>query len=215
MSSNPPDLTVPKPAASARRIDKSWFYRQSRMLHAYLSAFAFIALMFFSLSGLLLNHPDWFKGKNKAVDSTFHLSPAELAEAQRSDDPARALGAIVASHVPLKGEFKSGEIIDGEAQIRFEGVSGKSDLLVTLADGQVEATVERATVTTMLHDLHRGKNSGKAWFWIIDITAVLVLALSVLGYVLFFTLRFRLATSLKLTGVSLGVLALILLVFVP
>ncbi|GAB3258610.1 PepSY-associated TM helix domain-containing protein [Chitinimonas naiadis] len=215
MSSNPPDTHMHKPVASARRFDKSWFYRQSRMLHAYLSAFAFIALMFFSLSGLLLNHPDWFKGKNKAVDNNFKLSAAELAEAQKSDDHARALAAIVASHIPLKGEFKSGEIIDGEAQIRFEGVSGKSDLLVTLADGQVDATVERATVTTMLHDLHRGKNSGRAWFWIIDISAILVLLLSILGYVLFFTLRFRLATSLKLTAVSLGLLGLVLLVFVP
>ncbi|WP_051319388.1 PepSY-associated TM helix domain-containing protein [Chitinimonas koreensis] len=203
-------MTAPRP-----RFDKSWLYRQSRMLHAYLSAFAFIALMLFSLSGLLLNHPDWFKGRNPAVDHTLRLDAAELREAAGSADPARALAAIVAERIALKGGYKSGEVIDGEAQIRFEGVSGKSDLLIDLASGQVEATVEPATVTTMLHDLHRGKNSGAAWSWVIDLTAVLTLAFSLLGYVLFFSLRFRLATSLQLTGVSLAVLAVIFFVFVP
>ncbi|GLR14730.1 peptidase [Chitinimonas prasina] len=200
---------------SRPRLDKSWLYRQSRMLHAYLSAFAFIALMLFSLSGLLLNHPDWFKGKAESQEHTLTLTPAELIEAQRSDDPVRAAAAIVAERLPLKGEYKSGELMDSEAQVRFEGVSGKSDLFINLQDGQVEATIEAATLTTMLHDLHRGKNSGAAWSWVIDLTAILTLLFSLLGYVLFFSLRFRLATSLKLTAVSLVILGGIIVVFVP
>ena len=37
------------------------FYRHSRYVHGWLSAFAFLTLLFFSVTGLLLNHPEWFE----------------------------------------------------------------------------------------------------------------------------------------------------------
>jgi hypothetical protein len=50
---------------------------------------------------------------------------------------------------------------------------------------------------------------------VIDLSAWLVLALSLIGYVLFFSLRFRLKTSLMLTAVSLAVLVGIAWLLVP
>lgn len=214
MSRNPPAV-APHLAKKKKRFDRAWFYRNSRMLHAYMSAFAFIALSFFSLSGLLLNHPDWFKGRNDALDAHFSLSPAEMRQARQAAKPAQALSDIVAQHLALKGEFKDGEVIDGVAQIRFEGVSGKSDLAIDMASGKVDASIERATLVTMLHDLHRGKNSGAAWRWVIDLTAIIVLVLSVLGYVLFFSLRFRLTKSLVLTAASVATMGGIIYLCVP
>ena len=37
------------------------FYRHSRYVHGWLSAFAFLTLLYFSVTGLLLNHPEWFE----------------------------------------------------------------------------------------------------------------------------------------------------------
>src|SRR6185312_12483078 len=48
-------------AARAASFDKGAVFRLSRMLHAYLSAFAFLALFFFSATGVLLDHPEWFE----------------------------------------------------------------------------------------------------------------------------------------------------------
>ena len=70
-------------------------------------------------------------------------------------------------------------------------------------------------LAAIIQDLHRGKNSGLAWRWVIDLSAWLVLALSLIGYVLFFSLRFRLKTSLVLTAASLAVLIGIAWLFVP
>jgi hypothetical protein len=53
-------------------------------------------------------------------------------------------------------------------------------------------------------DLHRGKNASVPWRAVIDLSAILVLALSLTSYVLFFSLRFRPKTSLILTAISLG-----------
>ncbi len=67
----------------------------------------------------------------------------------------------------------------------------------------------------MIGDLHRGKNAALPWRMVIDLSAILVLALSVIGYVLFFSLRFRLRTSLILTGASLAVLVAVFLWLTP
>lgn len=207
------DVKKPKPTMSL----KGEFYRQSRIWHGYLSAFAFLALIFFAVTGLLLNHPEWFKtsGDKPAIDRTVTVSAADLARATAASDPSRVLAEAVARQVKLRGAYQSGEVIDGLAMIRLEGVTGSSDVEVDLESGEAQVTLQRADAVTTLNDLHRGKNAGAAWKLVIDLSAVVVLALSLIGYVLFFSLRFRLRTSLILTGVSLGALLAVFVFLVP
>jgi hypothetical protein len=204
---------VKRPRASL----KVEIYRQSRLWHGYLSAFAFLALIFFAATGLILNHPEWFPTKPdpRPTERTVTLTPAELAAAQAAADPSRALAIAVARQVKLRGAFQSGEILDDEAQIRLEGVTGSTDILVDLKSGKAEVSTARTDLVTTLNELHRGKNAGAVWKAIIDASAVLVLALSLIGYVLFFSLRFRLRTSLILTGASLAILFGVFWLFVP
>ena len=174
------------------------------MLHAYLSAFAFITLIFFSLTGLLLDHPDWIHGKPVEADSKLTIPAAALAAAQRSADPAAALAVTVSKMKSLIGAYRTGDLQDGEANLRFEGVKGASTVLIDLKTGKADVAVERAGALSVLGDLHRGKNASVAWRFVIDLSAVLVTVLSVIGYILFFSLRLRLRTSLILTAVSLA-----------
>ena len=194
---------------------KSSFYKQCRKWHAYLSAFAFIALMFFSATGILLNHPDWFPGDETPDRSTITLSPEQLAAAQSAADMPRALLDIVRSQVALRGAFSDGFVENGAATIRLQGVKGASDIVVDLKSGGTEVSVQRPGVVTILNELHRGVMSGPVWKAVIDIVAGIILILSLIGYLLFFSLRFRLRTSLVLTGVSLGLMAFVFAAFVP
>lgn len=213
--------TAPTPPKAKRKKAKGSFkgelYRQSRAWHGWLSAFAFLALMFFALTGLLLNHPEWFASRTdeQPVEWTLVLSADELARARTTADPARALAEAVGRRRDLRGAYQSGEIFDGEAMIRLEGVTGSSDLIIDLASGEAEATISRADLVTTLNELHRGKNAGAAWKLVIDTSAIVILALSLIGYVLFFSLRFRLRTSLILTGASLATLGGVFFLFVP
>ena len=184
---------------------KAEVYRQSRTWHGYLSAFAFLTLIFFAVTGLILNHPEWIeaRGDLPSKTATVQIAPADLAAAKAAKDPSRALAEEVGRHIPLIGAYQSGEVIDEEAMIRLEGPKGSSDIAVDLAGGKAEVTTTRARLIDTLNELHRGKNASAAWKAVIDISAILILALSIIGYVLFFSLRFRLKTSLILTAVSL------------
>ena len=196
---------------------KGEVFRQSRIWHGYLSAFAFIALIFFSITGLLLNHPAWFEGRedSPSKDSVLILAPADLAQAKAATEPGPVLAKAVADKVNLIGAYKGAETIDDEVLLSFESVKGRSDVIVNLETGQAEAAVQRSDAVTVINELHRGKNSGKAWALVIDLTAIVVLVLSLIGYVLFFSLRFRLRTSLALTGISLAALAAIFVFLIP
>jgi hypothetical protein len=186
------------------------------MLHAYLSAFAFLALFFFSATGILLNHPEWFESYQPAERKVaFALTPAELAAAKASHDRGRALAAAAAHHASLPGAYASADIDGGQALVRMEGPKGQADLTIDLATGKAEGRVTRPNLMAVVQDLHRGKNSGVAWRWVIDLSAWLVLALSLIGYVLFFSLRFRLKTCLILTAASLAVMVGVAWLFVP
>jgi hypothetical protein len=193
------------------------FYRLARMLHGYLSAFAFLILLFFSITGLTLNHPEWLAGRRSPERTVVVQVPRiEIAQAMQgpASTAARALARSVGHVTPLVGAYASGDIADGQALIRLEGPRGVTDVTVTLATGQAEVTTRRATAVAMLNDLHKGKAAGRVWKLVIDASAGLFILLSLLGYVLFFSLRLRLKLSLILTGLSLALLvgAMMLLV---
>lgn len=174
------------------------------MFHAYLSAVAFIALMFFSATGLLLNHPTWLaRSAAQETSRSFTLPAPEIAAAMRQGDRTRGLAAAAARHQRLLGVYRSGSVEGDEALIRLSGPRGATDLDIDLKNGVVQASTRPANLVSLLNDLHKGKDAGAVWRLIIDVWAALFLALSIIGYALFFSLRFRLRTSLILTGASL------------
>jgi hypothetical protein len=193
------------------------FYTQCRHWHGYLSAFAFLALIFFSASGILLNHPEWLGDTDAAAPQLFSapLPIDGIAAARRAKEAGPALAALAAAHLPVVGAYSSADVDSRQAFLRYEGVKGSSDVSVDFRTGAASARVRRADALTVMDDLHRGKNVGKVWQWVIDLSGAVFLLLSLVGYVLFFTLRFRLRVALVLTALSLGTLALIFVFFVP
>ena len=205
-----------RPAAKPRSAFEIALHRQCRAWHGYLSAFAFIALMFFSATGILLNHPDWIaRDAGEPLEQSVQFAAVDVAAALKGTDPGQALARIVEQKAPLRGTFASADIDAGQALLRFEGIKGNSDVSIDLKNATARIAVTPSDAATIIDDLHRGKNAGPMWKALIDITGALLLALSILGYVLFFSLRFRLRTSLVLTGASLALLVGVFVLFVP
>ncbi|CAM4363570.1 PepSY-associated TM helix domain-containing protein [Acinetobacter pragensis] len=182
------------------------FYRHARYVHGWLSAFAFIVLVFFSLTGLFLNHPEWFDPAKDEKTVKIQLPENLLQAAQKQENPSNALLDYIRQKETVVGRYQSSEVIDGEVMIRLESPAGSTDIWALLDTGEVEITQKPASAVSLINDLHRGKNSGTAWRWLIDISAVLILALSLAGYILFLSIKSRLVTHLLLTAASLAVL---------
>jgi hypothetical protein len=207
----PRDATTPR--APIRL--KAEVYRQARLWHGWLSALAFLALMFFAATGLLLNNEDWLKTESAKTVRTLTFTPAELSAAQATADPERALALVAIQRLALRGEIQRPRPGDKPHVVKIRGVTGGGEIALDLASGKAKVKTEKLGAVATLKNLHKGKNAGPAWHLLIDAASITVLVLSLIGYVLFFSLRFRLRTGLILTGVSLASAVGVFMLTVP
>lgn len=186
------------------------FYRHARYVHGWLSAFAFLVLVFFSATGLLLNHPDWFEPAKDETTETITLPDSLLKTIKQKENPSDEILAYIRQQHDLVGRYKSSEVMDGEVMIHLESPAGSSDVWVMLDNGEAEITQKPASTVSLLNELHRGKNASVSWSWLIDISAILILLMSIAGYILFLSIKTRLVTHLTLTAVSIALLILLI-----
>jgi uncharacterized protein len=186
------------------------FYRHARYVHGWLSAFAFLMLMFFAATGLMLNHPEWFEGE-RIEDVQILTLPASLGQhIATQENPSDVILQYIRTQQSVIGRYQSSEIMDGDVMIRLESPAGSTDIWVNRMDQQIEITQKPATAVNMLNDLHRGKHVSTAWRWLIDVSAIVVMLLSVAGYVLFLTIKTRLLAHLSLTALSIATVLVLL-----
>jgi hypothetical protein len=204
------DSATANNAATANKAPlKLRFYRQCRIWHGYLSAFAFIALLFFAITGVMLNHPNWFASNEPRSAENLVLTPAQLQEVRASESPAELLTRFVADKTTLYGDYVDGAVAAGQVFVRLRGARGASDIRANLDDGSVRVTVERATTIGLLNALHRGETAGTAWQAYIDIIGGILIAMSLAGYAIFLSMSARLKPALLITASS--VIATVLL----
>lgn len=184
------------------------FYSLCRVWHGYLSAAAFVWLLFFSITGILLNHPTWLRDEKPAIVSRqFRLQPHELASLSTKADPGPALVQAMRGKLGLKGQIDSSEVAGQLLFVRMRGASGSSELQLDLRSGQGSAAIESFPIPTLFKELHRGEKAGAVWRAIIDIIGFALVITSMLGLMIYLSLRFRLRTAVFLVAGGLASMA--------
>ena len=184
--------------------DAGGLVRTLRTWHGYLSAFAFLILIFFAATGILLNHPTWSQAKPPILTQAYvTLTPAQIALLKTSPNYGPELKTIAASHLKLEGQMINAQRDGEEVLIRLQGIRGGSLVTADLATGKTRIDVDRQYALAIIDELHRTERAGPVWQAFVDFTGILLIAVALLGYGLFLTLRFRLKTALALTGLSL------------
>jgi uncharacterized protein len=196
---------IPAAVSSKWRCTCTGLYRYCRLVHGWLSAFAFLAVCFFSVTGLLLNHPDWIEqSKPVAIELRFDLSADELARVQFASNPAEELARVAEKKTSVRGSFSAGNEIGDEVFARLQGVRGLTELRVNFKTGVLQVVVQPAPLLPQLNELHRAQRAGNQWRLVVDVAAIVLVVLSLVGYVIFFSLRYRLRTALLITAASLA-----------
>ena len=149
----------------------------SRWLHIYLSMASFGILFFFAITGLTLNHADWFEKQQHTVQIRGTMDPKYLAEDVAKTGSCR-ISAQHSRHSRRGEGFSRG---GSDCSVSFKGPGYSADVLIDRATGRYELTETRMGFFAVLNDLHKGRDSGKAWAMIIDISAVLMTLVSLTG----------------------------------
>ena len=211
------DAVEPAKVRASPAISRPALFRLAREWHGYLSAIAFVALLFFSATGIVMNHPNITDGHlPDLIQKPFTLSPAEIAAIRANPDPGQTLVRTAERHIgKLSGGFRDGQLDGNDAFVRLQGAARNTDLHGDLKTGRVEVTIVPAGGLDVLNNLHRGDRAGKLWQALVDASAILMIVVSLLGYVLFLSMRFRVRTALMLTGATTLLLVAIFVFAVP
>ena len=185
----------------------------ARLIHVYLTMSGCLLILFFAVTGFMLNHEDWFlsgpedEHHSQGVLPTGWLQPQPdkltIVEALRKDYGVS--GAL--------NSFEDND--DKEVRITFKGPGREDEVLIQRDDGQTRVTHKRRGWLAVLTDLHKGKEAGTVWKLLIDAVCVLLLVVSVTGLILWQSLRSRGKYGLVCLLMGLGVGVGIYCAFVP
>jgi len=160
--------------------------KASRTAHVYLTLFGLVLILFFAVTGFMLNHEDWFgmtdprTWRKEGVVPTAALNPVDrlaVVEALRKD-----FGAVGVVHA-----FKE---TDDAVEVEFIR-PGVRVLAEVRRDGHAAVEFEARGWAGVMTDLHKGKNAGRAWGVLIDAVCVLLLVIAATGLVLWSSLKAR------------------------
>ena len=196
---------TPKVHPSAKIRAHKW----TRLVHVYTSMIAFFVVLFFAVTGITLNHPEW----------TFGISPKKSA-AKGILPPSAIKGTtvdwLVVSEYLRREEGVRGSVADTradvlEGEITFKGPAYEADAVFKIDTRTYDLTSTSQGFVGLMNDLHKGRDTTSSWNWLIDVSGAFLTLVAVTGLALQFFLRKR-RTSALTTAVTGTALAAILIV---
>ncbi|MGY0218016.1 PepSY-associated TM helix domain-containing protein [Endozoicomonadaceae bacterium StTr2] len=160
--------------------------RWIRTLHVYISMLMLLIMLFFTVTGLTLNHRDWLPDAPPTVLNELPL-PETLQNPQAwEDDPlghAEQVRRWLNQHHGLTGNQIS---YDWQPEEQLLVIDVKRPGGYTLAevlpeDGLVVLEHQEYGIAAVLNDLHMGRYSGALWRAFIDASALLMLLFTLTG----------------------------------
>jgi len=197
--------TLSRPGARPKRTKKNRSQRLFRLLHSWLSMFSLLVVLFFSATGLTLNHQDWTFGQAPQVTNTSGTLPTGSIVDGRPN-------YLVISEYLRSQQGATGEITDygadgdaGRICYAGPGYTGAATFSVSTGSFAMEST--RYGLVAIANDLHKGRHTSPAWSLTIDVVAVVLVLVSLTGLVLGLVIprRRRSAIILMSAGVAAGV----------
>ena len=176
------------------RSTKASVQRWARILHAYSSMICLLIVLFFSVTGLTLNHPNWtLGGHTSQVKEAGTLPPASV---NGTNVDWLAVAEYLRSTYSLRGEVSDHQASGGLGTITFKGPGYLAAGSFQLATRAYTLEIESQGYVGVLNDLHKGRDTRSSWKWLIDASAILLTFISLSGFVLQLVLKARRRSAL-------------------
>ncbi len=192
---------------SKKEITRKEIAGWTRWLHIYLSMFSFAALLFFAVTGITLNHPEWIEGQQTVREADGKIKPEWVA----MDKPVNELQVVeyFRNNYGVKAKVSDFLIDETGCTVSFKGPGYTADVFVDRETASYTLTITQFGAIAIINDLHKGRDTGSAWAWLIDASAALMILVSLTGFMMiYFLKKWRLNGSvLAVTG------AIILIIF--
>jgi uncharacterized protein len=201
LSSEPEASTRPGSRGKGKIVAHKW----TRLIHVYTSMICLLLVLFFSLTGITLNHPSWGSGTTEKVTS------GSLPTTWKTGDTIDWL--IVSEHLRsangVTGQVSERRSEVGDTSITFKG-PGYVASAVIAPSGSYQLTTAAQGLVGVMNDIHKGRDTTSSFKWVIDVVAIFLVLISLTGLLLQFFLKRR-RRSAYVTAAVGTVLGLVLM----
>lgn len=186
----------------------------ARLIHIYVSMALLTLLLFFSVTGITLNHPEWFNSHQAQVieqEATIEsvkklaLKSNNISIKQQQIITAELEQVLAISLVDAKAELMSDELFYSIKQ-----AGENSTIAVDLTSGEVFYEHTHYGWWAVLNDLHKGRNTSSFWSWTLDLSSALFIIFAITGFILAMPQkRFRRTLILSLSSTVLAIFSML------
>lgn len=154
--------------------------------HWISSAACLVGMLLFAVTGITLNNATHIESQPVVSTKTATVPKTLLNQikAEPADDKAplpaaaadwvgNALGVVLAN--------APGEWSDEEVYVSLPRPGGDAWLTIDRSNGEVNYELTERGWISYLNDLHKGRNTGTAWSWFLDVFSVAALIFSITG----------------------------------
>lgn len=188
-----------------------------RQWHWISSALCLVGMLLFAVTGITLNHAAQIEARPKIVERKASL-PDSLQQRLLVDQPVEGLPnelqVWLESELNINLAGREAEWSDGELYIGLPRPGGDAWLSLVLETGELEYESTDRGWISYLNDLHKGRNTGEAWSWFIDIFAAACVVFSLTGLLLLHRHAGGRPTTWPLVGAGLVIPLLLALLFI-
>lgn len=160
--------------------------------HWVSSALCLIGMILFSVTGLTLNNAALIEAKPTITSLRANVDDAlrqrleqRAAEVRRATKGKAALPTELQAWIRKTWQIDTGpgeaEWSDDEIYLSLPRPGGDAWLRLGLPDGEIEYERTDRGWISYLNDLHKGRHTGTAWSWFLDIFAAAALVFSITG----------------------------------
>ncbi|MBN8260841.1 MAG: PepSY-associated TM helix domain-containing protein [Xanthomonadales bacterium] len=169
----------------ARQQRRGFWLRTLHQWHWISAAVCLVGMLLFAATGVTLNHAAQIEAKPRVQRIEGILPPALLAAlASRSEGngrlPQPVSDWLLATHAIDAGN-RPAEWSEEEVYVSMPGPGRDAWLSIQRADGALEYERTERGAIAWLNDLHKGRNTGTAWSWFIDVFALACIVFTATG----------------------------------
>ena len=200
------------PAKNSNRLRRTTA-KLARWLHIYLSMVCFAIVLFFSVTGLTLNHPTWLGGADEQLRESSGSIPRDWISG--TDPEKLAIVEHLRNHEGVRGAVGDFSMDDYQLVISFRAPAYAADVFIDRETGTYDVTETTLGTIALLNDLHKGRDSGAVWSWVIDLSAVFLVVISATGLTLIFFIRRHRTSAISAAILGTVCFVVVYLVCVP
>ncbi len=166
-----------------------WRLGTVRQWHWISSAVCLVGMLLFAITGITLNHAASIPAKPETISIDDEVPESVLAEVSIPETKGAPLPPVLLDWLATELDLNISAVVVGEwseeeVYVALPRPGGDAWLSLDLTTGELIYEQTNRGWISYLNDLHKGRDTGNAWRWFIDIFAVACIVFCITGLML-------------------------------